>query len=170
VLLVDGDLRRPNIHNIFQVPPGPGFVSYLTGHHDWPAVVIPTAISGLDIIPCGPVPPNPAELLFSERARTLFREATEKYTMLVLDSPPILNVADSRVLSVLVDGVVIVVRGNVTPRELVRRAQAHARDAGAHVIGVVLNSIDVQRMDYYSYGYSQHDAYISEPQLEEKQG
>ena len=170
VLLVDGDLRRPNIHKIFQVPPGPGFVSYLTGHHDWPAVVIPTAISGLDIIPCGPVPPNPAELLFSERARALFREATEKYTMVVLDSPPILNVADSRVLSVLVDGVVIVVRGNVTPRELVQRAQAHARDAGAHVIGVVLNSIDVQRMDYYSYGYSQHDAYISEPQLEEKQG
>jgi len=169
VLLVDGDLRRPCIHKIFQVPPGPGLVSYLTGHQDWPAVIIPTAIPGLDIIPCGPVPPNPAELLFSERARALFREATEKYTMVVLDSPPILNVADSRVLSVLVDGVVIVVRGNVTPRELVQRAQAHARDAGAHVIGVVLNSIDVQRMDYYSYGYSQHDAYISEPQLEEKQ-
>jgi polysaccharide biosynthesis transport protein len=170
VLLVDGDLRRPNIHKIFRVPPRPGFVSYLAGHHDWPAVIIPTAIPGLDIIPCGPVPPNPAELLFSERARALFQEAPEKYTMVLVDSPPILNVADSRVLSVLVDGVVIVVRGNVTPRELAQRAQAHARDAGAHVIGVVLNSIDVQRMDYYSYGYSKHDAYISEPQLEEKLG
>lgn len=162
VLLIDGDMRRPTIHKAFQVKTESGLVSYLTGHQDWPAVVVPTNIPGLDIIPCGPVPPNPAELLSSERTRTLVVEALEKYTTVVLDSPPILNVADSRILSVLVDGVLLVARGNSTPRELVKRAQAHARNAGANIIGIVLNSVNVHRMDYYAYGYAHYDAYFED--------
>jgi succinoglycan biosynthesis transport protein ExoP len=164
VLLIDADLRRPNIHKVFHTQPGPGLASYLAGHQDWRDVVVPTVIPGLDIIPCGPLPPNPAELLFSERARTLLCETAEKYTTVVLDSAPVLNVADSRVLSVFVDGVVLVVRGHATPRELVQRAQAQINDAGGNIIGVVLNSVDVRGLDYYSYGNYHYDAYIHDAQ------
>ena len=169
VLLVDGDLRRPSIHKAFQIDPGPGLVSYLTGHRGWASVVLPTAVAGLDVLPCGPVPPNPAELLFSEHARTMLREAAERYQMVILDSAPLLNVADSRVLSVMVDGVVIVVRGHVTPYGLVQRVKAHVSDTGANLIGVVLNSIDFQQMDYYSYGYSRKDAYAVDPQVKQSE-
>jgi len=169
VLLIDGDLRRPNIHKVFHAQPGLGLASYLAGHQNWRDVVLPTLIPGLDIIPCGPLPPNPAELLFSERARTLLCEAAKQYTTVVVDSAPVLNVADSRVLSVFVDGVVLVVRGHVTPRELVQRAQAQIADAGGNIIGVLLNSVDVHGLDYYSYGKYRYDTYIHDVQSGEGQ-
>jgi succinoglycan biosynthesis transport protein ExoP len=164
VLLIDADLRRPNIHRALGIRGAQGVVSYLTGQQDWPAVVIPTSVNGLEVIPCGPVPPNPAELLSSDRMRELIRQATAEYDTVVLDSPPLLNVADGRVLATQVEGVVLVVKGNATPRELAQRAQGYARDVGANIIGVVLNNIDVRQGDYYYYRYHQYDAYGETPQ------
>lgn len=153
VLLVDGDLRRPAIHKAFQISSSPGLVSYLTGLKEWPDVVVPSSVSGLDIIPSGPVPPNPAELLSCERMRALLHEAVERYTIVLIDSPPLLNVADSRVLAVEVEGVILIVKGNVTPREVAQRARAYAESVGANIIGVVLNSVDVRSGDYHYYRY-----------------
>jgi succinoglycan biosynthesis transport protein ExoP len=164
VLLIDADLRRPNIHRALGIRGAQGVVSYLTGQQDWPAVVIPTSVNGLEVIPCGPVPPNPAELLSSDRMRELIRQATAEYDTVVLDSPPLLNVADGRVLATQVEGVVLVVKGNATPRELAQRAQGYARDVGANIIGVVLNNIDVRQGDYYYYRYHQYDSYGETPQ------
>ncbi len=162
VLLIDGDLRRPNIHRAFQIQHAAGLVTYLTGQQDWPASVLPTPVNGLEVIPCGPAPPNPAELLSSDRMQTLIREAVAQYTTVVVDSPPLLNVADSRVLATQVEGVVLVVKGNVTPRELAQRARAYARDVGANLIGVVLNNIDVRSGDYSYYRYYHYDGYGTE--------
>jgi len=162
VLLIDGDMRRPSIRKAFDFPNSLGLVSYLTGQRDWRAAVLPTGLANLDVLVCGPVPPNPAELLSSERMRTLLNEAKTEHDFVVLDSPPLLNVADSRILASLVEGVVLVVKGGVTPRELAQRARSHARNVGANLIGVVLNNLDVRGGDDYYYRYYHYDYYGSD--------
>lgn len=171
ILLIDADMRRPCIHKVFEIKDSVGgLVSYLTGQEGWQAMVKPTGVAGLDTLVCGPVPPNPAELLSSERMRTLIREAMAEYNFVLLDSPPLLNVADARILATLVEGVVLVVQGGATPRELAQRAQFHARDVGANVIGVVLNNLNVRADDYYYYRYYRYDYYGKRPEEAESSG
>ena len=162
VLLIDGDMRRPCVRKALDLPNSLGLVSFLTGQQDWRAAVHPVGVPHLDALVCGPLPPNPAELLSSERMRTLLHEASQEYQFVLVDSPPLLNVADSRILATLVDGLVLVVRGGVTPRELAQRAQAYARDVGANLIGVVLNNLDLRSSDDYYYRYYHHDYYGSD--------
>jgi succinoglycan biosynthesis transport protein ExoP len=161
VLLVDGDLRRPSVHRAFQIQGSMGVVSYLTGQQDWREAVEKTSIPSLDVLVSGPVPPNPAELLSSDRMQKLIQEALNDYKFVVVDSPPLLNVSDSRILATLVEGVVLVVKAGETPRELAQRALAHVSGVGARVIGAVLNNIDLHREEYSyyrSYSYDAHDA------------
>ena len=134
-------------------------MSYLAGRQDWRAAVEKTTISGLDLLVSGPLPPNPAELLSSDRMDKLIHEVLGEYKFVVVDSPPLLSVADSRILATMVEGVVLVVKGGVTPRELVRRAQTHATEVGARVIGVVLNNIDLHREEYAYYQSYRYGAY-----------
>ena len=152
VLLIDADLRRPSLHQFFSIPNTSGLVNFLTGNPDWQSLLSHPAPVGLAVLPSGPVPPNPADLLSSEYMPALIREAAKEYKFIVLDSPPLLNLADSRILATLVDGVILVVGGGSTPRELVHRAYASAVDAGSHVLGATINFADT-RSDYYSYGY-----------------
>jgi succinoglycan biosynthesis transport protein ExoP len=154
VLLIDADLRRPSLQKFFQVSRSTGLVNYLTGDSDWRSLVWQAAPIGVSVLFCGPVPPNPADLLSSEYMRSLIREAAKEYKFVVLDSPPLLNLSDSRILATLVDGVILVVGGGSTPRELVQRAYLSAVDAGSHVIGATINFADV-RNDYYYSGYHQ---------------
>ena len=154
VLLIDADLRRPSLQKFFQVSRSTGLVNYLTGDRDWRSLVWQAAPIGVSVLFCGPVPPNPADLLSSEYMRSLIREASKEYKFVVLDSPPLLNLSDSRILATLVDGVILVVGGGTTPRELVQRAYLSAVDAGSHVIGATINFADV-RNDYYYSGYHQ---------------
>jgi succinoglycan biosynthesis transport protein ExoP len=155
VLLIDADLRRPSLQKFFQVSRSTGLVNYLTGDSDWRSLVWRAAApTGVSVLFCGPVPPNPADLLSSEYMRSLIREASKEYKFVVLDSPPLLNLSDSRILATLVDGVILVVGGGSTPRELVQRAYLSAVDAGSHVIGATINFADV-RNDYYYSGYHQ---------------
>ena len=156
VLLIDADLRRPSLHKFFGVANTSGLVNFLTGSPDWRSLLSQAAPIGLFVLPSGPVPPNPADLLSSEYMPVLIREATKEYKFVVLDSPPLLNLADSRVLATLVDGVILVVGGGITPRELVHRAYASAVDAGSHVLGATINFADA-KSDYYSYGYHQEN-------------
>ena len=154
VLLIDADLRRPSLQKFFQVSRSTGLVNYLTGDSDWRSLVWQAAPIGVSVLFCGPVPPNPADLLSSEYMRSLIREASKEYKFVVLDSPPLLNLSDSRILATLVDGVILVVGGGTTPRELVQRAYLSAVDAGSHVIGATINFADVSN-DYYYSGYHQ---------------
>ena len=154
VLLIDGDMRRPCVHKLFDIGDHPGgLVDYLTGEEGWHHLVCSTAIADLDCLVCGPVPPNPSELLSSDRMQTLIREAMEKYQFVLIDAPPLLNVADGRILATMVEGAILVVKGGFTPRELAQQAQLHVRDVGAHLIGVVLNDVDVRHNGYYYNGY-----------------
>ncbi len=168
VLLIDGDLRRPSVHRAFGMQDEHGLVRYLTGGADWRACVRATNQPGLDVLVCGPLPPNPAELLSSERMRALIAQASSEYSMVLADSAPLLNVADSRILATMVEGMVLVVEGGATPRDLVRRSQAAAQHVGANLIGVVLNKLDARHdgYGYYSYHY---DSYKQREEEEEEE-
>jgi polysaccharide biosynthesis transport protein len=151
VLLIDADLRRPSLEKFFaNGSNAPGLVNFLTGNGDWRSSVWQAGASRLSVLFCGPVPPNPADLLSSEYMRTLLRDAAAEYKYVVLDSPPLLNLADSRVLATLVDGVILVVGGGSTPRELVHRAYISAVDAGSRVLGATINFADTKADYYYS--------------------
>jgi capsular exopolysaccharide synthesis family protein len=155
ILLIDGDMRRPCVHKLFDIGDHfAGLVNYLTGREAWRELVRPTGTEGLDCLVCGPVPPNPSELLSSDGMQTLIREALGEYQFVLVDAPPLLNVADGRILTTMVEGVILVVKGGFTPRELVQRAQFYVRDVGAHLIGVVLNDVDLRHEGYSYYHYS----------------
>jgi capsular exopolysaccharide synthesis family protein len=159
VLLIDGDMRRPCVHKLFEIHDhSAGLVNYLTGAEEWRRLVRPTGIADLDCLACGPVPPNPSELLSSDRMQVLIREAMTEYQFVLIDAPPLLNVADGRILATMVDGAILVVKSGFTPRELAQQAQMHVRDVGAHLIGVVLNDVDVRHNGYY-HRYHHYGAY-----------
>jgi len=160
VLVVDGDMRRPSVHDFFHLDRTPGLVNYLTGDVDWRTLVQPSGLKGLDCLVCGTTPPNPSELLSSDRMRALIDDASVAYDLLLLDAPPLLNVTDGRILSTMVEGAILVVKGGKTPRDMVRRAEIYVIDVGAHLLGVVLNDVDMRRDGYYysGYGYYSHRA------------
>jgi polysaccharide biosynthesis transport protein len=159
VLLIDGDMRRPCVHKLFDIEDhSDGLVTYLTGEQEWRQLVRPTGMTDLDCLVCGPVPPNPSELLSSDRMQMLIRETMAEYQFVLIDAPPLLNVADGRILVTMVEGAVLVVKGGFTPRELVQQAQLHVRDVGAHLIGVVLNDVNVRHNGYYN-GYYRYGGY-----------
>jgi succinoglycan biosynthesis transport protein ExoP len=152
VLLVDADLRFPSQHKLFGAGGGLGLVGYLTGQQDWRTVVIPSGARGLDVMICGPVPPNPCELLSSERMGALIRSASQEYGFIILDSSPMLALADSRILAPLVEGVLFVVKSGSTLREQFTHAQSGIRSVGGNIIGVVLNNVEIRTNGYYHYG------------------
>ena len=152
VLLIDADMRRPCVHKLFDIRDhSAGLVSYLTGQTEWHHLVHSTGTKDLDCLLCGPVPPNPSELLSSARMQALICETMAQYQFVLLDAPPLLSVADGRILATIVDGAVLVVKGGTTRRELVQRAQFHVRNVGAHLIGVVLNDVRLHHDGYYYY-------------------
>lgn len=153
VLLVDTDLRRPRLHRTFGVPNDTGVTMGFSGAATISECVQETAIENLSILPSGPIPPNPAEILHSERFRNFIEELHKQYDRIVFDSPPILPVTDAGILSQSVDGVVVVTRGFRTQKTALRQAVRQLLDIRAPVAGVVLNAIDLSRSDYREYHY-----------------
>ncbi|PYT99816.1 MAG: hypothetical protein DMG38_10230 [Acidobacteria bacterium] len=152
VLLVDADLRFPSLQKLFCIRECPGLVSCLTGQQDWHAAVCPSGSPGLDLLLCGPVPPNPAELLSSKSMGAFLTSAKSEYGFVILDSSPLLTLADSRIIASLVDGVLLVVKSGATPRQQVMQSQSSIRSAGANLIGVVLNNVTLHTNGYYGLG------------------
>lgn len=152
VLLVDADLRFPSLHRLFERREPSGLVEYLGGGLDWHSAVCPSGASGLDLLLCGHPPSNPAELLSSQRMANLIQSAGQLYDIVVLDSAPMLALADSRILAPLVSGVVLVVKNGATPREQVLHVECGIRSVGANLVGVILNGVDLHTNGYYDYG------------------
>ena len=150
VLLVDADLRRPRIHRIFNLKNNRGSCNHLAGDSDL-ASLIQTALPNLYVLPVGPLPPNPAELLGSQRMRQMVETLTQNFDYVVIDSPPVASFADGLILSSLVEGVIVVVKAGITSREMAQRTKANLQSVGAKVLGVVVNHIKLQPHDYYYY-------------------
>ena len=156
VLLIDGDLRRPNIHHRFGLNGKIGLTTVLTGATRLEDTVqrIPE-IPNLDILPSGPVPPFPTEMLSSDAMNTILRRCGEMYDYIVIDSPPILSVTDGVILAREADAVVLVVRHGKSSKHVVRRARDLLLRSGAAITGIVLNAVDLNSPEYYGYyGYS----------------
>lgn len=139
VLIVDADLRKPRLHQVFRVSNRAGLVNWLAGGGDHEPVFLPTEVPNLWLTPSGPIPPNPSELLSSERMREWLRMVRARFDVVVVDTPPALAVTDSTILGVLADGVVLTLRAGKVTREDSRLCRDRLRYAGVKVLGVVLN-------------------------------
>lgn len=171
VVVVDCDMRRPACHRATGVENQPGFVQCLTGHVELSGAVLPVpGVPNLSVIPCGPIPPNPAEVLSSALTGELLRLLRGQFEYVLVDSPPLLSVADGRILATLVDAVVLVTRAHSTPYDVVRRARALLYGSGARILGVALNAVDLAReglgYQQYQYGYG----YGHPPAAEDERG
>lgn len=159
ILLLDADLRRSNIHHRFGMSGKLGLTTVLAGTSTLEEAIqhVPEA-HNLDILPSGPVPPFPTEMLGSAAMQTLLEKLGKIYTHIVIDSPPVLSVTDAVVLGRMVDAVVLVVRHGKSSKNVMRRARDLLARSGAPVAGLVLNAVDVNSPDYYGYygylGYS----------------
>jgi capsular exopolysaccharide synthesis family protein len=151
VLLIDADLRRPRCHEILGRDSNPGLTEVLAGLNQLDQAIQSTASKRLFFLSAGLTPPNPSELLGSQRMRGILTAAASSFDRVLIDSPPILPVSDSVVLSTLVDGVVMVVCAQTT-KNLVRDACARLVYVGSKMLGVVLNNVDPeQRRSYEPY-------------------
>jgi polysaccharide biosynthesis transport protein len=150
VLIVDADLRRPRVHKVFGLKNNAGLCNYLAGDCEL-ASLIQVAMPNLYVLPVGPLPPNPAELLGSTKMKQVVETLAANFDHVIIDSPPVSSFADSLILSALVEGVIIVIRSGFTPREMAQRTKAHLQSVGAKILGVVINQIKLQPHDYYYY-------------------
>lgn len=162
VVIIDCDLRRPRLHAHFNVPNAKGVTNYLSGESDLGALLQPyEKLPNLKLLTSGPVPPNPAELLGSDEMRKLLALVGERFTHVIIDSPPAISFTDASILSTMVDGVVLVVHGGRSSRAVVRRAKQQLLDVGANIFGVVLNNVKLEATNYYYYaGY--YSSYYSD--------
>lgn len=161
VVIVDCDMRRPSCHRAAGVKNSPGFVQCLTGRVQLSEAIMPVnGVPNLSVIPCGPIPPNPAEVLSSPLTADLLKRLRTEFEYVLVDSPPILSVADSRILATITDAVVLVTRAYETPYEVVRRARGLLYGAGARILGVALNDVNIHKESYGGkYGYYQQYGY-----------
>lgn len=185
VLLVDCDIRRPKLHGVFKTPRSPGLLDLLSPSNGAPhagvhgltfdangsvtdsgdvltAVLRPTPIRGLTLLTCGALPTNPTNLLSGVRMRALLHELVQRFDLVILDTPPVLATADARILGSISDGVLLVVRAGQTERVVAQRAQHQLLQAGARLLGVVLNDPGGEVSDEGDYYYPY--AYVAEPE------
>jgi polysaccharide biosynthesis transport protein len=168
-VLVDADLRKPGVGRLLNLGSGKyaGLSSYLAGVSSLELVTVPhPAIPNLAAIPTGPLPPNPADLLSSNRLSDAITELRKTFKFIVIDSPPIMAATDAVILSVQTDGVLLVVRSGETPKEAFTRTRELLTSVKCHLLGVVLNAVDSSAPDYYysyryypySYGYGPQES------------
>ena len=153
VLVLDCDMRRPRVHKVFDIPKEAGISAILVGTGELKDAVAQTAVQNLDVIPCGPIPPNPSEILGSNKMRRFIEALRSRYDRIVIDTAPITAVTDAVVLSSTVDGVVLVIRAAETPRQIVQNGLSQLQTVNAHILGAVLNGVKTGRDSYYYYQY-----------------
>ena len=153
VLIMDCDMRRPKLHKLFGADRNKGMSNILVGNSTLEEAVVHTHVPNIDILASGPIPPNPSELLGSERMKALIDEARKSYDRVIIDSPPITAVTDAVILSNFVDGVVVVIRSGVTHREVIKNGITQLKAVNARILGAVLNCVSMGRDNYYYYQY-----------------
>jgi len=151
VLLVDADMRRPHLHRAFGLKGTIGLSNILTGGAGTSDAIQTTVQPNLFVIPAGPVPPHPAELLSSSLMRDLLNQWCSEYDHVILDSPPVISVTDPVVLSVQTDAVLLIIRSGQTTTAHVRRTRNLLQSVNAGLLGIVVNAADLTSPDYYYY-------------------
>ncbi len=166
VVVVDSDMRRPRLHKSFNLPNEKGLSTAILGDSRLDQAILHTAVPGVDLLPCGPIPPNPAELLHTDSFRGVLRDLSASYDRVIFDSPPVGAVTDATVLGSMVDGVIMVVKAGATPWPAAQQVKRRLTDVNARLLGVVLNDVDLDarragayyQQYYYYYRYGEDDA------------
>jgi polysaccharide biosynthesis transport protein len=166
-LLIDADLRKPRIHKSFGLPNSRGLTNLIIGQDDPLEACLPSQVERIDVLPSGPIPPNPSELLGHPRMREILRRLRERYDHIIVDTPPIGAVTDAAVLATVVDGVILVVHAGKTRRQIVMRGLEQLRYINARIVGVILNNLRVSRVRYYPGYYHYYYYYASHYGAEE---
>jgi capsular exopolysaccharide synthesis family protein len=172
VLIIDADCRRPRQHKVFNLPNTVGLTTVLAQNASWKDVVQPSPIHGLWVMPTGPVPPNPSELLSVPGFKDLLETARAEFDYVIVDSAPLLAVTDPCVVAGLVDGLVLIIRLSRQGRPQAERARAILQSLSVNVLGVVVNGVvrhrgaGIYSSDYYDYSESYEDAYVAAPEGE----
>ena len=171
ILLVDTDMRRPRVHHAFKVRPKKGISTMVLGESELGESVFDSDIENLDVLMCGPTPPNPAELIHTESFHKVVDLLSGEYDHVIFDSPPIAVVTDAAILSKMVDGTVLIVKSLKTTRDAVKHAVGVLKDINAKILGVVLNDLDLTNrkygQHYYYYYYKKYGYYYHEETEEE---
>ncbi len=164
VLVIDADMRRPRLHSVFGISNAQGLSTILSSAMNEAEILATVQYeedAKLHLLPSGPIPPNPAELIGSEQMTNFLKVMQDNFTHVVVDSPPIASFTDGVLIASMVDGVILVVHSGKSSRQVVRRARQFLQDVGAKVLGVVLNNVNLRSQnDYYYYQtYYQRDYY-----------
>ena len=157
VVLVGCDLRKPVLHEMFSIRNVPGLSAVLSGAASLKDAIVSSNIPGLDVIPAGPVPPNPAELLQSKAMVSVIEELEKSYDMVILDGTPVIAVTDAAVMANQVDGIVLVIGSNQVPREMALQAKNLLEQAQAKLLGVIMNKVKFKESNMYYYYYNEVD-------------
>lgn len=172
VLLLDTDMRRPRIHKALGLRNDVGLSNLILGEVDYDEAIQATVVPNLYVMACGPIPPNPTELMHTERFREITDELARRFDRLLFDSPPVIAVADALILAGEVDGVLFVVKAGQTSKDVVKRAKQQLEATNAPLLGAILNDLDLEDRAYryhyyYSYYYRYGQYYEDEPEFDE---
>jgi capsular exopolysaccharide synthesis family protein len=155
VLLIDADMRNPSLHKVLKVSNAKGLSDLLTGRTELKHSIQPTAIDGVHVIPSGPIPPNPAELLSGNTLKAILKSSAGQFDHVLLDAPPVLGLADALLVSMATEGTVFVVESGRTRSSQARQALGRLTSIRAHLLGAVLTKLNVRNSGYgYGYGYN----------------
>ena len=152
VLIIEGDLRRPRLHKYLTLSNQTG-ISNVLAQQVIAESVIQTTVLDIEVLTCGPIPPNPAELLNSQRMKQLIEDLKMHFDIILVDEPPVGVVTDAAILSTLVDGTLMVVASHQTDSDLARRAMKLLQNVEARILGTVLTKVPADSKGYYGYQY-----------------
>ncbi len=161
-LLVDTDMRRPRLHKSFGISGNVGLTTVILGETSIDEGLRTTKVANLDVFPCGPIPPNPTELFHTDRFAKLVEQLSKRYDRVIFDSPPMMMVADPLILSRMMDGVIMVLKGSGTNRDVAKRSLKNLRDVNAKILGVIINDLDLHSREYGYYYYRRYGYYYGE--------
>ncbi len=154
VLFIDADMRKPTMHHTFKITNTRGLSNVLARQIALKVAIQSAEIENLDLLPCGPIPPNPAELLSSHNMDILLEQALDAYDLLIFDTPPVLSVADSVILANKCEGTILVVDSGRTEKEhAIKAKEAINASTKARLLGAVINNIKVQKDEAYAQYY-----------------
>ncbi|WP_306291532.1 CpsD/CapB family tyrosine-protein kinase [Paraliobacillus ryukyuensis] len=153
VLLIDGDMRKPTVHYTFRLDNRRGLSSVLVGESVLDESIDKSDVQDLDILTCGPIPPNPSELLGSKAMEKLLADAGDYYDVILFDTPPVLAVTDAQILANICDGAILVLRSKQTDYEAAQKARDLLQPAHAKLLGAVLNDLEMKKGQNYYYYY-----------------
>jgi polysaccharide biosynthesis transport protein len=153
VLLVDADLRKPRLHKTFDLDNKRGLTNLMVDENPDYSFIHSNLIEGLDVLNCGPLPAQPAELIENSRLAALIRELSGRYDRIILDSPPVATVIDAALIATFCDSVLLVIDPRTTDRQVLRQAQTQLEKVGIRLLGLVLNKIAHEEEGYYYYSY-----------------